>query len=89
MIGNIIDYRTNKYRFDVDVIFEPSRHDNSCNGASQFLAPATFMYHEIYNTTVDAACKWANEQDCYTTIFLYDSGSKPGDRIRSQQGTPA
>ena len=89
MLGNIIDHRTNTLCVDVDAVFEPSRHDNKCKGASQFPRETTFVYHELYNTTIEGACKWAMEQGCYTTIYLYDSGSRPGDRMRTEQDTPA
>jgi hypothetical protein len=83
MIANVIDYRTNKYCVDADVIFEPSCHDNSCKGATQFphayRKAGYFTYYEMYDTTVENACEWANQQQIPVTIYLSDKGSRPGD----------
>jgi hypothetical protein len=84
MIGNIIDHRTNTSCVDVDVIFEPSCHDNPIKGATQFDEHYRedldyFSYNERYNTTLEKACAWANSKNLHITIFLYDAGYRPGD----------
>ena len=85
MIGNIIDRRTNACNVDVDVIFEPSCHDNNCKGATKFESKFVRQHHdyfseeELYDTTIEKACHWARMKTMPVTIHLYDAGSRPGD----------
>lgn len=41
-VVNVIDARTHKHNVAIDAIFEPSMHDNSCKGATQFENSCTF-----------------------------------------------
>lgn len=53
-IANIIDKRTNNKDVIVEAIFEPSAHDNCCEGATQF-SPDGLMdmgYKEVAKTTI-------------------------------------
>ena len=77
MICNIVDRRTNSYDVNIDAIFEPSQHDNSVKGATQFTwGNETFTYDELSNTTIVRAIEFANEQwDCPVTLFIYDRGA--------------
>lgn len=78
-VSNVVDHRTNKYNVEVDVVFEPSCHDNSINGATQFKWEEEFLVKELYNTTVEEAIKYINSKYEHqaVTIFVYDYGSKP------------
>ena len=77
MICNIVDHRTNRYDVNVDVVFEPSQHDNSIAGATQFTwGQEAFSCEGLSDTTIVRAIEFANERwDCPVTLFLYDSGS--------------
>ncbi len=72
MIANIIDKRTNKYDVRCDVAFEPSWHDNTIKGATQFYKVRTFSYDELKNTTVVEAIEFARQWDCSVTMYIYD-----------------
>lgn len=72
MINNIVDHRTNSYKVVVDVAFEPSWHDNSIKGASQFMKSRTFSYDALYGVTIVEAIEHARRWDCATTMFIYD-----------------
>lgn len=72
MIANVIDKRTNKYDVRCDVAFEPSWHDNTIKGASQFFRTRTFSYEELRNTTVVQAIEFAHQWDEPVTMFVYD-----------------
>lgn len=73
MINNIVDHRTNKYNVHCDAIFEPSCHDNSIKGATQFTwGTQTFTYEELLNTTIVRAIEHAQKFGCPVTMFLYD-----------------
>ena len=76
MICNVIDHRTNRYDVNVDVVFEPSQHDNSIAGASQFTwGQEAFSCEALSNITIVRAIEYANERwDCPVTLFLYDRG---------------
>jgi hypothetical protein len=78
-IVNIIDHRTNKYNIKVDVVFEPSCHDNSISEATKFNWSEEFMVDALYETTIEDSIKYAEKYKTPTTMFLYDSGSKPVD----------
>lgn len=72
MIANIIDSRTNKYDVRCDVAFEPSWHDNTIKGATQFWRTRTFSYEEKRNTTLAQAIEFAQQWDEPVTMFIYD-----------------
>lgn len=72
MIANIIDKRTNKYDVRCDIAFEPSWHDNSIKGATQFYRTRTFSYDEKRNTTIVEAIEFAQQWDEPVTMFVYD-----------------
>ena len=73
MITNIIDHRTNSYNVRVDVVFEPSQHDNSIEGATQFFwGQDIFSYDDLCNTTIVEAIEYARKWDCPVTMFLYN-----------------
>lgn len=72
MIANIIDKRTNKYDVRCDVAFEPSWHDNTINGATQFHKYRFFSYEEMRNTTIVQSIEFAQQWDCAVTMFVYD-----------------
>jgi hypothetical protein len=78
MIANIVDSRTNKYNIECDAAFEPSFHDNECEGATQFEKPRegfAFSSREVLYTTVKEAVTWAFCHNGYITVYLYDRGS--------------
>ena len=72
MIANVIDKRTNKYDVRCDVAFEPSWHDNTIKGATQFWRTRSFSYEEKRNTTISEAIEFAQEWDFAVTMFVYD-----------------
>ena len=72
MIANVIDKRTNKYDVRCDVAFEPSWHDNTIEGATQFYRTRTFSYEESRNTTIVQAIEFAQQWDEAVTMFVYD-----------------
>ena len=72
MIANIIDKRTNKYDVRCDVAFEPSWHDNTVKGATQFYRVRSFSYEELQNTTIVQAIEFANQWDFAVTMYVYD-----------------
>ena len=72
MIANIVDKRTNKYDVRCDVAFEPSWHDNTVKGATQFYQVRAFSYDELRNTTIVQAIEFAQQWDFAVTMFVYD-----------------
>jgi hypothetical protein len=72
MIANIIDKRTNRYDVRCDVAFEPSWHDNTIKGATQFWRTRSFSYDEMRNTTIAQAIEFAQQWDEPVTMFVYD-----------------
>lgn len=72
MIANVIDNRTNKFDVRCDVAFEPSWHDNTIKGATQFWRTRSFTYEEKRNTTIAQAIEFAREWDFAVTMFVYD-----------------
>lgn len=77
-VGNIVDRRSNAYIVEVDVVFEPSWHDNSCKEATEFFQDDNaFSIYDICNTTVEDAIKHCDTYDIPVTVYLYDKGSNP------------
>lgn len=72
MIANVIDKRSNKYDVRCDVAFEPSCHDNSIKGATQFYRVRAFSYDELRNTTIVQAIEFAQQWDFAVTMYVYD-----------------
>jgi hypothetical protein len=74
MIGNVRDHRKNPHCIYVNAVFEPSYHDNSVAGATQFPRPDdSFSVIEMSGTTVAAAIMRAHEEWPFpVTVYLYD-----------------
>jgi len=81
-VVNIVDERTHKHNVAIDAIFEPSTHDNSCKGATQFEETvAPFVYRELYKTTVAEAIAEMDGYRAPITLYMYDFGSNPGGKV--------
>jgi hypothetical protein len=78
MLWNIIDRRTRPYRWrQVNAIVEAIEHDNSCQDADQAPTSAPGIavdYDEREAVSVQEAVKWAEQQPCPVTLYLYDLG---------------
>ena len=78
MLWNIVDHRTRRYRWkSVNAIVEAIEHDNSCADADQ--APSSdpsayVIYDALEAVSVNEAVRWAMEQPCPVTLYLYDEG---------------
>ncbi len=86
MLGNIRDKRTNPISPQVDVVFEPSIHDNAWNpdGCHHFdydetlKRPDYFYVKWLYDTTVREAVLYAETAwSIPVTVFLYNQGYRP------------
>jgi hypothetical protein len=78
MILNIIDRRTNAYRWKlVDAIIEAAWHDNACHDASHQLEPDHREpgYAARKGLSLAEAVVWASSFDVDLTLYLYDPGS--------------
>ena len=77
MILNIIDRRENVYRWaSIDVIAEPTWHDNACQASDQ--APHDNRepgYAPRKGISLADAVAWASSFDVPLTLYLYDKGS--------------
>lgn len=75
MLTNIVDRRTNKYDVRCDAAIEPSCHDNSVSGSTQFewteVGPSECCV-EMVDGTVEDAIRLASDRTWPVTIFLYD-----------------
>ncbi len=77
-VGNIVDRRDNQYTVEVDAVFEPCWHDNSCVEATEFLQISdSFDIDHMNDTTIENAIKHCDTWDLPVTIYLYDKGSEP------------
>ena len=78
-VGNIIDRRKeSQYNVYVDVVFEPSWHDNSCENATAFeQLENTFDIDGMNDITIEDAVKKCDDWDLPVTLYLYDKGSDP------------
>lgn len=78
MIWNIVDNRARRYRWKVvNAIVEAVEHDNSCADSDQ--APesdplSVVDYDALEAVSVNEAIRWAMEQPCPVTLYLYDEG---------------
>jgi hypothetical protein len=79
MLANIIDSRHNPYISQkLNVVMEPSWHDNSCQGADQYSPDQQIGMVDIqYNISLSDAIKWANQQIGAMTLYLYNSDYDP------------
>ena len=77
MILNVIDRRTNIYRWKcVDVVVEPTWHDNSMPNGDQ--APPDYRepsYAARRGISVAEAIAWSSSLAVPLTVYLYDEGS--------------
>ncbi len=80
MIGNIRDHRTNPACPEVDVVFEPSAHDNAVrpDGSEYFpysnvaAHPQGFHAEALYDTTIREAILRAEQTWRFpVTVFIY------------------
>lgn len=77
MICNIVDRRTNTYRWaKITAIVEPTWHDNSCVNADQALVGEAegIGYDEYPETTLKQAMERAAALSYDVTVYLYDLG---------------
>lgn len=72
MIWNIIDRRRRPFRWmRVNAIIEAVEHDNSVADAD----PNDVVdYDQREGVTVNEAVRWATQQRCPVTLYLYDDG---------------
>jgi len=85
MLGNILDHRSDRLNPTIDVVFEPSVHDDQGRAGRRFFDwnetadnPAYFSVTWEYQTTVrDAVLRAERDWPFPVTIFLYDAGSAP------------
>jgi hypothetical protein len=79
MIWNIVDNRKRRYRWQVvNAIVEAVEHDNSCPDADQ--APdsdpsVVVDYAALEAVSINEAIRWAMDQPCPVTLYLYDEGA--------------
>lgn len=73
-ILNIIDCRKRPYRFKkVNVVIEPTRHDNRCKDADQADGIDTWMgYADMERATLSEAIGWAAAHADELTLYIYD-----------------
>ena len=79
MITNIVDGRTNRYRWKkVHVIVEATWHDNSVAGSDQAtVGDEAVDYAELDDMSLAEAIAWAQEQPGEITLFIYDAPIVP------------
>jgi hypothetical protein len=93
MLANIVDQRFNEYAAArLNVVIEPSWHDNGIPGADQHESgsgePAVEVRYEI---TLADAIAWANSFPGAVTLYLYDADNDPmaGTRMPGKEALPA
>jgi hypothetical protein len=79
MLGNIIDQRRNQYAAArLNIVMEPSAHDNRITGADQHAEPDTdFTVDVRYGISLVDGVAWADEYPCPMTLYLYDLDQDP------------
>lgn len=79
MLANIVDQRkNNKCGDDINVVMEPTWHDNTCKDADQYPMETTApSIQEKYNISLADAIEWANEYEVPMTLYLYDKEHDP------------
>ena len=77
MIQNIIDRRKRQYRWlTVDVIAEPTWHDNTCADADQAERNDDEPgYAARKNISLSEAVRWVASMPLPMTLYIYDTGS--------------
>ncbi len=76
MIANIIDRRTQPYRWNfVDVIIEPTWHDNSHNGDQAQRDDSEPGYATKKKISLAHAIAWAMTFPVPMTLYIYDKDS--------------
>lgn len=76
MLTNVIDRRANPYAWGaVDVALEPTRQDNSVEGADQAdPPPEDWSYDQLLGVSLADAVRHAQEKSGPTTLYVYDAG---------------
>jgi hypothetical protein len=79
MIWNIVDNRKRRHRWKVvNAIVEAVEHDNSCADSDQApkCDPSVVVdYAALEAVSVNDAVRWAMDQPCRVTPYLYDEGA--------------
>ena len=78
-LANIVDRRGNEYSAArLNVVMEPSFHDNSISGADQYseAADGPIVESRKYLSLAEAIA-WANDYADPVTLFLYDADDDP------------
>lgn len=77
MILNVVDRRARPYRWKkVDVIIEPTWHDNNCDDADQDKPHNEEPGYAARNgVSVADAVVWATAISVPLTLYIYDEGS--------------
>lgn len=80
MILNIIDRRTNKYKWkELTIIFEPTCHDNNLKAGiygdtTEHTDYDGMGYDEIKKCSLNEAIDWGIKSINYVTLYIYDLG---------------
>ena len=79
MICNVIDNRKRPFRWKaVNVVTEPTWHDNNCADADQAERTENASdYEERKNLSLSGAIDWAHALPYAVTLYLYDEGDGP------------
>ena len=89
MITNIIDRRTNPYRWKkVDVIIEATWHDNACPGDQAERDYREPDFDELKSTSLTDAVAWAMSFEVPLTLYLYDEGTNLAEPLPEVAITP-
>jgi len=77
MLQNIIDRRTRPYRWQlVDVIVEPTWHDNACADSDQANRDDREPgYAARKNISLSEAVEWVAAMPLPVTLYIHDAGS--------------
>jgi hypothetical protein len=78
MLMNVVDKRTNSYKWEVvDVAVEPTWHDNCIEGADQAprMIGEKLGYEDRTRITLTEAVAWAQSLPYNATLYIYDFGS--------------
>lgn len=77
MIQNIIDRRKRQHRWlTVDVVAEPTWHDNTCGDTDQAERDDREpQYDARKNISLSEAVRWVEAMPLPMTLYIYDAGS--------------